>query len=92
MALRRTVAAYNADRCGSFANAIAYNVLLALVPLTVLLLAVAGLVLRDPSRQEHLRGVVSLHFVGGDSVTVQDDLDAIMKDLLPTNRFGPRTS
>ena len=38
------------------------------------------------------RGVVSLHFVGGDLVTVHDDLDAIMKDLLPTNRSGPRTS
>ncbi len=38
------------------------------------------------------RGVVSLHFAGGGSVTVQDDIGAIMQDLLPTNRYGPRTS
>ncbi len=38
------------------------------------------------------RGVVSLHFAGGDSVTVHDEIDAIMEDILPTNRSEPRTS
>ncbi len=38
------------------------------------------------------RGLVSLHFAGGDSLTVQDELDAIMQDILPPNRSGPRTS
>ena len=56
--LRRAVAAYNADNCGSFASAIAYNALLALVPLAVFLLAVAGLVLRDPAAQERARGAL----------------------------------
>lgn len=38
------------------------------------------------------RGVVSLHFVGGSALAVQGEIDAIMTDLLPTNRQGPRTS
>lgn len=38
------------------------------------------------------RGVVSLHFAGGSAVAVQGAIDAIMTDLLPTNRYGPRTS
>lgn len=59
--LRRTVTAYNADHCSSFANAIAYSALLALVPLTVLVLAVAALFVRDPMREAQLRDALLAH-------------------------------
>ena len=36
------------------------------------------------------RGVVSLHFAGGGSVTVEGAIATIMTDLLPPNRYGPR--
>jgi membrane protein len=58
VALRQAVTAYNADNCSSFANAIAYNALLALVPLLVFLLAVAGLVLRDAATQERVQNAL----------------------------------
>lgn len=59
--LRRTFAVYSADHCGSFANAIAYSALLALVPLTVLTLAVAALFVRDPLREAQLRDALLAH-------------------------------
>ena len=56
--LRRTITAYNAGNCTSYANAIAYNALLALVPLAVFLLALAGVFLQDPVTQERVRNAL----------------------------------
>lgn len=56
--LRGAVRVYNADHCGSFANAIAYNTLLALIPLTVFMLALAGLILENPATQERVRNAL----------------------------------
>ena len=58
VSLRRAVAAYNAGNCASYANAIAYNALLALVPLAVFLLALAGVFLQDPATQERVRNAL----------------------------------
>ncbi len=59
--LRRTVTAYNAAHTASFAHAIAYTALLALVPLAVFTLAVTGLVLRDPATQERAGAALLEH-------------------------------
>ncbi len=56
--LRRTVTGYNAGNCASYANAIAYNVLLALIPLAVFMMALAGVFLQNPSTEERVRNAL----------------------------------
>lgn len=52
--LRRTLTVYNTDNVASFGLAIAYTALLALVPLAVFTLALAGLVVQEPATQERV--------------------------------------
>src|SRR6476659_10674743 len=50
---------YFADRCGQHAAGIAYRVLFSLVPLSIVLVAIFGLVLRDDSlRDDVIRQIV----------------------------------
>ncbi len=58
---RRALTVYNAEHCASFAHAIAYSTLLALVPLAVFALALAGMFLQDPATQERVRNALLDH-------------------------------
>lgn len=51
LVLRRAVTEFNDDRCSQFAAAIAYHVIFALFPLTIVLAAVFGLVVRTAGAQ-----------------------------------------
>ena len=80
VALRRAVGVYNAEHCASFALAIAYSTVLALVPLAVFALALAGLFLRDPATQERARDALLDHLpitTAAGRTQLQDALDAL---------------
>ena len=69
----QAIDAYFADRCGQHAAGIAYRVLFSLVPLSIVLVAIFGIVLRNDSlRGDVIREIVNalpLSDSGGDNVT-----------------------
>ena len=83
----RAVQAYGRDNCSSFAGCMAYNALLALFPLAVFCLALAGLFLRDPATQERvlnsLLDTLPLSQTQG-RAQLHDTLQAVARGTLPS--------
>ena len=79
--IRRTAQEYGADNCSHMAAAISYYVLFSIIPLTIFLVSIFGLVVRDEERQEDVAEdiVDFLNIEAGDVIIELKD-DAVIPD------------